>query len=218
MDMGAKNDQEIITWMSQNTFVDGESLYDKYPQVQDVLAGIQAQADQNKEAFSLDALRATDDALYYEHHTLQSEMNYATPDGYYEEGEWEEPSHPVADAFEQAWNEDMQQASENLMSYGFDPEVVNRWFEDKSRSFEDLQQQQDMETAKEAQAAVREAADYMKGVADAWIADMPRQHDEWMAEHGAKLEEVVGNMKTKLDEQAAHDIAAIDSWVNDTYS
>jgi hypothetical protein len=75
-----------------------------------------------------------------------------------------------------------------------------------------------MESAKEAQAAVREAADYLKGIADAWIADMPRQHDEWMAEEGAKLEEVVGNMKTKLDEQAAHDIAAIDSWVNDTYS
>jgi len=42
----------------------------------------------------------------------------------------------------------MEQAAENLMSYGFDPDVVNAWFEDKSRSFEDLQQQQDMETAK----------------------------------------------------------------------
>ena len=112
----------------------------------------------------------------------------------------------------------MEQAAENLMSYGFDPEVVNRWFEDKSRSFEDLQQQQDMESAKEAQAAVREAADYMKGIADKWIADMPRQHDEWMAEQGAMLQGVVDNMKTKLDEQAAHDIAAIDAWVNDTYS
>ena len=67
-----------------------------------------------------------------------------------------------------------------------------------------------MESAKEAQAAVREAADYMKGIADAWIADMPRQHDEWMAEQGAKLQSVVDNMKNKLDEQAAHDIAAID--------
>ena len=47
---------------------------------------------------------------------------------------------------------------------------------------------------------------------------MPRQHDEWMAEQGAMLQGVVENMKTKLDDQAAHDIAAIDSWVNDTYS
>ena len=67
-----------------------------------------------------------------------------------------------------------------------------------------------MESAKEAQAAIREAADYMKGIADKWIADMPRQHDEWMAEQGAKLQGVVDNMKTKCDEQAAHDIAAID--------
>ena len=112
----------------------------------------------------------------------------------------------------------MEQAAENLMSYGFDPDVVNRWFEDKSRSFEDLQQQQDMETAKEAQAAVREAADYMKGVADNWIADMPRQHDDWMAEMGSEFQGIVDQMKTKLDEQAASDIAAIDAWVNDTYS
>ena len=137
MDMGAKNDQEIITWMAQNTFVDGESLYDKYPQVQDVLAGIQAQADHNKEVFSLDALRATPNALYYKHHSLQSEMNYDMPPAEY--ADWEEPSHPARDAMEQAWNEDMEQAAENLMSYGFDPEVVNRWFEDKSASFEDLQ-------------------------------------------------------------------------------
>jgi len=44
-----------------------------------------------------------------------------------------------------------------------------------------------MESAKEAQAAIREAADYMKGIADKWIADMPRQHDEWMAEQDAML-------------------------------
>lgn len=31
-----------------------------------------------------------------------------------------------------------------------------------------------MESAELAQAAVREAADYMKGIADKWIADMPR--------------------------------------------
>jgi hypothetical protein len=135
MQMGAKNDQEIITWMAQNTFVDGESLYDKYPQVEDVLAGIQAQADHNSEVFSLDALRATPNALYYKHHSLQSEMNYDSPDYYYEEGEWEEPSHPVRDHFE----EEMQKKADNLMSYGFDPEVVNRWFEDTSASFEALQ-------------------------------------------------------------------------------
>ena len=33
MQMGAKNDQEIVTWVANNTFVDGQSLYDKYPEV-----------------------------------------------------------------------------------------------------------------------------------------------------------------------------------------
>ena len=85
------------------------------------------------DSFSLDRLRATPNALYYKHHSLQSEYPEEYP--YYEGATYEEPSHPVRDAFE----EDMEQAAENLMSYGFDPDVVNRWFEDKSRSFEDLQ-------------------------------------------------------------------------------
>jgi len=33
MQMGAKNDQEIVEWITKNTFVDGESLYDRYPEV-----------------------------------------------------------------------------------------------------------------------------------------------------------------------------------------
>ena len=38
-----------------------------------------------------------------------------------------------------------------------------------------------------------------------------------MAEQGDMFQGIVDNMKAKLDEQAASDIAAIDSWVNDTY-
>ena len=113
---------------------------------------------------------------------------------------------------------EMEKARDNLMSYGFDPKVVNTWLEDTSQSFEDLQKDQDMETAQKAQADIREAADYLKGIADNWIADMPRQHDEWMAEHGEKLQGVIDNMKSNLDKQAAEDIENIDRWVNDTYN
>ena len=83
------------------------------------------------EAFSLDRLRATPNALYYKHNTLQASPYY------YETTTEEQPeeSHPVRDAFE----EDMEQAADNLMSYGFDPEVVNGWFQDKQLSFEALQ-------------------------------------------------------------------------------
>jgi len=72
--------------------------------------------------------------LYYKHHSLQEE---ALP--YYSGVTWDdapvEESNPVRDAFE----EDMDQAAENLMSYGFDPDVVNAWFQDKSQSFDELQ-------------------------------------------------------------------------------
>ena len=103
------------------------------------------------------------------------------------------------------------------MSYGFNPEVVNAWFQDKSQSFEDLQREQDMETAKLAQKHTREAADYLKGIADKWIADMPRQHDEWMAEMSEKFPRLIETYKDQLDAQAASDIAAIDAWIEDTY-
>ena len=57
--------------MAANTFINGESLKDKYPQIEQVLAGIQAHADKMSESFSLDRLRATPNALYYKHNTLQ---------------------------------------------------------------------------------------------------------------------------------------------------
>ena len=45
IEMDSKNKQEIFTWMASNTFVDGEALIDKYPQIEEVLAGLDAQAD-----------------------------------------------------------------------------------------------------------------------------------------------------------------------------
>jgi hypothetical protein len=40
--MDAKTDQEIVEWMASNTFINGEALIDKYPQIEEVLMGIQA--------------------------------------------------------------------------------------------------------------------------------------------------------------------------------
>lgn len=53
---------------------------------------------------------------------------------------------PVKDAL----REELHQMEENLISYGFDSEVVNAWFNDKSKSFEGLQQEQDMAKAEMA--------------------------------------------------------------------
>ena len=61
----------------------------------------------------------------------------------------------VKDALQKAIQEDMEKMRENLFSYGFDPEVVNAWFQDKSQSFEELQKSQDMESAQMAQDSIR---------------------------------------------------------------
>jgi len=74
-----------------------------------------------------------------------------------------------------------------------------------------------MEAAQLAQKHTREAADYLKGIADKWVADMPRQHDEWMAEMSEKFPRLIETYKDKLDAQAASDIAAIDAWINEQY-
>ena len=81
------------------------------------------------------------------------------------------------------------------MSYGFDPHVVNAWFEDKSQSFDDLQKKHDMEAAQLAQKATRQAADYLKDIADKWIADSPRLHEEWMVEKSEQFPRLIETYK-----------------------
>ena len=144
--MDAKTDQEIVEWMASNTFINGESLMDKYPQIEEVLMGIQMQADEMSQAFNLDGLRATPHALYYK---ATYNPALADPEGYYFMNEYGEcvfkysdgsemgaelsdcgmeESNPVRDAVKAQWDADMQKMRDNLWSYGFDPEVVNAWF------------------------------------------------------------------------------------------
>ena len=46
-----------------------------------------------------------------------------------------------------------------------------------------------------AQDNIREGADYLKDIADKWVADMPRQHEEEMAMMGEKLNGIIENFK-----------------------
>ena len=64
---------------------------------------------------------------------------------------------------------------DDIISYGFDPDVVNAWFQDKTQSWEDVQKIQDMDNAAQSQKDIREAADYLKGIADSWVADLSSQ-------------------------------------------
>ena len=224
--------------MASNTFIDGEAAIDKYPQITEALASIEAKAKEMGQSFNLDALRATPDALYYDYDMTETAAPHvlSTSSQYYERSAdgtdcqlvtefngkvvgrttGEDMSY-CAEPVKDALREDLQKMEENLISYGFDPEVVNAWFEDKSRSFEELQQEQDMATAEMAQKNVREAADYLKGVADNWVADMPRKHEEEMAMFDEKLQGFINEFKLKVDAQAAKDIASIDAWIDSHY-
>lgn len=59
-----------------------------------------------------------------------------------------------------------------------------------------------MENASQAQTDIREAADYLKGIADNWIADMPLKHDEEMEVMTEKLQDFIDAWKDKVDKRA----------------
>ena len=57
----------------------------------------------------------------------------------------------------------------------------------------------------------------MKGIADKWVADSPRLHEEWMAEMSEKYPRLIETYEDQINAQAAKDIANIEAWINDTY-
>ena len=50
--------EDVINFVAKNTYVDGQSLNDKFPEIQQFLTEAKAEADAQEEAFNLDQLRA----------------------------------------------------------------------------------------------------------------------------------------------------------------
>ena len=133
------------------------------------MAEVQRKNDEFSEAFNLDCLRVTPNALYYDPsrpnvlrgrgrrpvkkdygggggidlpnpklpvpaptllQAVVEEPEYGSEVEI--ESESEDETSPVKDFFEQQLQADMEQAKENLISFGFDKDVANAWFADKS--------------------------------------------------------------------------------------
>lgn len=52
------------------------------------------------------------------------------------------------------------------ITYGFDEEVMNRWFKDPAISMQALIQEKELQDASESQAAVADTSDIFKDVID----------------------------------------------------
>ena len=87
----------------------------------------------------------------------------------------EECPEPQVSPAKDAIEEDVEEMVDEIISYGFDPDVVNTWFKDKAYPWEDAQRKTDIQNAKQSQRDIREAADYLKNISDNWLSDISRQ-------------------------------------------
>lgn len=155
----------MIQFVADNTFVDGQTLSEVFPRVNDFLAAIESQATTFQERFNLDGLRMTPVNL--------KRGDYYYDDYYYDDYYYEEDSK-----FEQAMEAVGEKIGEAAISYGFDPELVESWFEEKGTAWEDLAEAQNQAKADMAKADIAEAAEYMKGIVDNAVADIRSRVEE----------------------------------------
>ena len=71
----------------------------------------------------------------------------------------------------------MAEIQAKLVEYGFDQAEAEQWVMEKGEEWEALDQKQTEEVHAKAQADIQTAADYMKPIMDAMLADMKAQHD-----------------------------------------
>ena len=118
-ELDMQTDEEIIRFIADNTFVDGVSLTDKYPQIDEWIAEMKEQADW-EEFYDFEPLLkpVNDDATPV---VLQSSYyDNETEEWVYEQSEWEK------------CKEEMRN---KLVSYGYDTEVAKAWIESSGETW-----------------------------------------------------------------------------------
>jgi len=86
-----------------------------------------------------------------------------------------------------AWKEFVGKLGDAVISYGYNPETVDAWFQETGASWEELDRRQTEEAAAKAQADIRVATDYVKNILDNASTDLKAKH----AENQAAMEEAV---------------------------
>lgn len=114
----AQTEEEIIRFVADNTFVDGVSLTDKYPEIDQWIADMKAQANY-EEFFNFDPIR-----IPVEEPTPVYMQTYIEYDPVY----YPEPAPvdytPEPTPFEKACEE----MKNKFIEYGYDPAVAEAWF------------------------------------------------------------------------------------------
>ena len=151
-------DQERIKFISENTFINGESLVSVVPDIETFLAEYKAQS--NKVDFNFDSLRIP---VTMESRKVQGywdkDGNYVPNDDIYYDN--------------QAIAEELRESiSDALISYGYDPQVAREWLREKDASWKQIQEAADNSKVAEAKADVADAADHIKTMLDDMVSDI----------------------------------------------
>ena len=134
-------------------------------------------------------------------------------------GYWDEDGNYVAndDMYydNQAMGEQIKEALENsIVSYGYDPEVVQAWLQDKETTWQELEQASAEIQAAQAKADVAEAADYVKDILDNMIIDLRARQ---VAET-EMLDDWLNQMQADIDSQAQENIDKLSQWIDQAYN
>jgi|Transcript_27371 hypothetical protein len=88
-----------------------------------------------------------------------------------------------------------------LITYGYDPEVVNTWFQTAGQNWEDLKREQQVAETKLAQQQIHEASDYVKAIVDNAMADLRPKAEQAKVDYLADLDAKVAEYKDMVDRE-----------------
>ena len=202
--------EEMITYIANNTFIDGASLSETFPSIKEYLKEAEEEYLEKNQEMNLDALRINPVMLQsYYNNCYYDYYGYYTCDSSYDYYDYEEET-PVADAIKDFGHK----ISDAMISYGFEPEVVNQWFADTTQSMKDLKVTYEQEQARLIQDAVAESSDYMKGILDTAVADIRARVEERKSEVFDEVDSNVAEWKAQIDEATQAQLDDIQHWLD----
>ena len=203
--------EDVVNFIANNTFVDGRSLQDTYPEIQEFLAQMVAESNAQSEAFNLDQIRIptamramrkqVNGQVVFKRVPLKLQVGDATYEGPSTIDDDFYPAEDVSSVVEEIAGK----VEEALVSYGYDEQVVNEWLETAGANWEALDAEQEQVRAQLAQQQTQQAADYVRNIVDNAVADLK-----------AREQEAAAQMQQEIDAKAAEMNAQIDSCVQDT--
>ena len=148
VESGIQTDQEIMRFIAENTFVDGKSLSEVFPQFEDFLASYREEALVWDDWFNFDAFRRTPRNLKKLGGYFDAEGNYHPNEAMvqdWEENQQEPTSESDAES-EESSDEDTGDRLENVMdkiegaavTYGYDPEIIKAYLQDKEATLAEV--------------------------------------------------------------------------------